>query len=484
MSAPCPPRRAPRSARQRGQAMLLTVLLVAVGVSAVIYNFVAPAKQSIERERITAAALAQAKAALIGFAVGIQLDGAGSPRVGDLPCPDISLPGSVNEGVAGGSCSNGGGTTIGRLPWRTLGLPDLRDGSGERLWYAVTESFKNNPAIGTLNSESRGGITVRDRNGMVIRDGTNPDPFTPSGAIAVVIAPGDMLRRQGAGAAQDRTGAAQLVATNYLDLANVGGNEDNANFLDSTANGFINGDILDANGSVIVNDRLIAIRYDELMPLMERRVAGEALKCLTSFASANGGRYPWAAPITDTAPPYGDVKNTRFGRVPDPPLTQTKVGQYFNVTILGIDVSAILNTVLCLLGPPCFNPSFPAAPSCNLSNGTWWTHWKDQVFYAMGAGYEPALSLTVSLLPPFVNLSGTTSTAACSAGNCMTVNPPSAAEDKHVIIMVAGKRLSTQGARPSANAADYLEGENNTTANTVYTRQTQSTTFNDTVVFK
>jgi hypothetical protein len=24
---------------------------------------------------------------------------------------------------------------MGRLPWKTLRLPDLRDGHGERLWY-------------------------------------------------------------------------------------------------------------------------------------------------------------------------------------------------------------------------------------------------------------------------------------------------------------------------------------------------------------
>src|SRR5689334_19147629 len=124
MSAQCPPRRAPRGARQGGQAMLLTVLLLGVGVSAVVYTFASPAKRSIEAERITAAALADAKTALIGYAVGIRVDAgvAGTPRIGDLPCPDIT-----NTGVAGGSCSNGGGTTIGRLPWKTLGLPDLRD---------------------------------------------------------------------------------------------------------------------------------------------------------------------------------------------------------------------------------------------------------------------------------------------------------------------------------------------------------------------
>ena len=35
----------------------------------------------------------------------------------------------------------------GRLPWKTLAIPDLRDGAGERLWYAVSVRFKRNNTI-------------------------------------------------------------------------------------------------------------------------------------------------------------------------------------------------------------------------------------------------------------------------------------------------------------------------------------------------
>jgi hypothetical protein len=441
-----------------------------VGVSAVVYNFVAPAKQSIERERITAEALAQAKAALIGFAVGIRVDAGagGSPRIGDLPCPDIT-----NSGEAGTSCSNGGGTTIGRLPWKTLGLPDLRDGYGERLWYAVTEGFKNNPAIGTLNSDSRGGITVRDRNGTVIRNGTNPDPFVPSGAVAVVIAPGDVLRRQGASAAQDRSpGAAQLLAANYLDIANIGGNEDNADFLDSTSNGFINGAVFDANGNMIVNDRLIAIRYEDIMPLMERRVAGEVLLCLTAYASANNGRYPWAATVASGG--YTDQAGNRYGRVPDPPMSQTVLGI---IPVSQPLLQPVLQAACALLPALCQGNSWPASPACNLSTSTWWQNWKEQVFYGVASAYAPSVSFDFLLNVP----TGIDPGGPCPT--CLTVNPPSALQNKQVVIVAAGKRLATQGARPSTIAADYMEGENSSD-NDVFIKQSSSTTFNDTVVYK
>ena len=44
MSALLLPQRAPEAARQRGQAILMAVLLLAVGVIVVVYNFVTPAK--------------------------------------------------------------------------------------------------------------------------------------------------------------------------------------------------------------------------------------------------------------------------------------------------------------------------------------------------------------------------------------------------------------------------------------------------------
>src|SRR5262249_54990152 len=149
------------------------------------------------------------------------------------------------------SCAAG---TIGRLPWKKLGLPDLRDGYGERLWYAVSSNYKNSPrtacanagAAGCLNSDTTGTLTVRNPDGAAVNDAT-----ASTGAIAVIIAPGPILRRND-GTLQDRSAAGENLAVNYLDIANVGSNEDNANFVDGNANGFINGPVRDASGNVIV----------------------------------------------------------------------------------------------------------------------------------------------------------------------------------------------------------------------------------------
>ena len=483
---------------QQGQAAIILLALVGLGVIALVYGLATPAKESIERDKKTAAALAQAKEALLGFAAGIDLTAAGAPRPGDLPCPDFD-----NDGTADTPC---GGAALGRLPWQRLGLPDLRDGDGERLWYAVSSNFKNNPRTactspgqaGCLNSDTRGTITVFDRAGTRIRDGSNPDPFTPSGVVAVIIAPGAVLRRQGAGAPQDRscTGDASVAncqatqvcsstatalcnPVNYLDTVGppvltvagaTGSTEDNANFSDgSNANGFINGDIFDASGNLIVNDRILTITYADLMPLLEKRVAKESLNCLNAYASVpqNGGRYPWAAPVANW-PSFADQTGTQYGRLPDGP---------FNATLLGLGGS--VTNLICSLTPAlCMFNGWPA--SCTLTQGTWWNNWKELVLYGVAVAYQPADSLLG--VPP---------SGGC--GNCLTVDPPSGAANKRVAVIVAGKRLAVVGGgQPRASAADksnpsnYAEDENNNApapAN-IYEQHPATPTFNDILLFQ
>jgi type II secretory pathway pseudopilin PulG len=481
------------SKRQCGQALLAMLVILVIGLSAAIYALVSPTRSTVERDKITTAALAQAKAALIGYAVGVS-DFAGGERPGDLPCPD-----SNDSGAPGTPNCNTQVLRIGRLPWKSLGLDDLRDGDGERLWYAVSINFKNSTrtactapgAAGCLNSDSRGTITVRNNAGTVIHDGSNPDAFTPSGVVAVIFAPGAILQRQGAGAAQDRsctggscTAAGVCTSTpltntpkcnplNYLDV--LSGTEDNAAFTDSSnSDGFINGVIRDASGNLIVNDRLITITYADLMPVLERRVAREAMNSLAAYASANNGRYPWAAGVGDVTSPYGDNTNERFGRLPD------TLGD----TLLGLG-GGLISTVCSVLPLLCMSSNWPAAAS--ITQGSWWMNWKEQVFYGVAEAYAPAVN--ASIFPLYT----ASIPASGGCGNCLLVNPPSAAIDKRVVVVVAGKRLSgVNGGQPRSStgdkqdAANYLEGENgnNTATSYIYEDSPASTTFNDIVLYQ
>jgi hypothetical protein len=488
--------------------MLLAVTLLAIGVIALVYNLATPGRTDIAKDKVTAAALEQAKAALIGYALSVNLAAGGRP--GDLPCPDTS-----DIGTTGASCGDAVGSNqalrIGRLPWKSLGLPDLRDGDGERLWYAVSNNFKYNTRTtcatpsdtGCLNSDTRGTITVRNSAGTVVYDGSNPDPYTPSGVIAVIIAPGAVLQRQDTGTTQNRTctggsctaagvcTSAPVTNTpkcnpiNYLDV--LSGTEDNAGFVDgSAADGFIQGLIKDASNNIVVNDRLIVITYNDLIPALERRVAAEAMNCLSTYAATaqNNGRYPWAAPITDVTSPYGDAVNTRFGRLPDT----------FNATFLGVGgpVALAVCTNILLPSPLCMQSFWPA--SCSITQpSNWWLNWKEIVFYGLAQAYQPA--------DPISGVSGVPAPSACGGfcpgpTCCLLVDPPSPSVDKRVVVVVAGKRLSataypTGNGQPrntaayKADATNYLEGTNDNTATSyTYEQQTISNSFSDYVLFQ
>src|SRR5258706_14542187 len=75
--------------RQRGVALIIVVVLLLIGIGAALFAFIRPASQAIERDKVTAAALAQASTALIGRAA------ADANRPGSLPCPDTN-----NDGIA------------------------------------------------------------------------------------------------------------------------------------------------------------------------------------------------------------------------------------------------------------------------------------------------------------------------------------------------------------------------------------------------
>src|SRR5574340_1734267 len=160
-----------RRSTQRGQVLLGIVVILGIFLGALFYTFVSPAHYTTERDKITNAALAQAKDALIGYAAKH------ATRPGALPCPDIFNTGNA-PGLSGNNCQS----YIGRLPWKSLGLTDIRDGSGERLWYALSPNFRNlNPPTGpVLNSDTPGQITVI---------GTLPSTT----AIAIIFAPGSAV---------------------------------------------------------------------------------------------------------------------------------------------------------------------------------------------------------------------------------------------------------------------------------------------------
>ena len=70
---------------------------------------------------------------------------------GRFLCPDVDNDGSAEDS----NCEN----YVGRLPYKTLETEDLREGSGERLWYVLSPNFRRCDTYPTSQTESQPSLT-------------------------------------------------------------------------------------------------------------------------------------------------------------------------------------------------------------------------------------------------------------------------------------------------------------------------------------
>jgi hypothetical protein len=268
---------------QRGFAIMVLLALLAVGILYAVISLLDPDQYKAGRAGGTGDALAQAKAALIGYAATYRDNPDHSTEVfGYLPCPDtadksgIQVPG---DGEAAATCSNAGETVVGLLPYKTLGLPELRDSSGNCLWYAVSGSHKNNPKTAPLNWDTQGLIKIQDVNGNVL---DNPDdPIHPNGgAVAVIFAAGPPLPGQSrtSNAAQpcnvDLTAHAKNEYRNYLDGIPNSPNPNTAYTFPIAATVTVPTVIVQGTPDIVGavnNDRLVGITSKEIFDEVVRR---------------------------------------------------------------------------------------------------------------------------------------------------------------------------------------------------------------------
>ena len=290
-------RRAASAIDQRGFALLVTVLLLIAGVATVGLTLYRPTPiPDLPTER-TAEKLAEVKAALIGYAArqgvfqcsdpansfqcNAQL--ANSPKLGELPCPDTN-----NDGVAEASCAN---ARLGRVPWKTLGIPNPQDGSGETFWYAVSLRFLNNASNpltkngvyatnGAINSSTVGDLTVVSADGIA----------ATTTAVAVLFSAGGVVSGQNRGqagtafcAATKTTVQRDLCPSNYLES------------FGSTNNALGTGTYIRGTAGPDFNDRLVYLAPEELMPVLEMRVGAELTALLLQYKyNSDCFCYPWA----------------------------------------------------------------------------------------------------------------------------------------------------------------------------------------------
>ncbi len=412
---------------QKGMVLLMLLLIFTLIASIYFLRSLDSTGINNERAEKTQKALAEAKMALLAFASNRDFTPSGCgnncPRPGDLPCPDTN-----NDGFAEVSCGNAAGTTgqasrLGRLPWRSLGIADLRDGYGERLWYAVSSRYKINSRFRPLNSDTTATITLRNIAGNIVNDAS-----ATTGLAAVIISPAAVFTRADT-IVQTRNGANQNLAVNYLDNA-IG--EDNQNFADSTVNGFISGPVRDALGNLIVNDRMLAITRADIVEVMEKRALSEVRNALTAYFGNEGAfSYPYPASFADA-------------------------------TCLG---NAIINAPNCSENAAITRGRIPANPSTdwnatsilrgeNSNNWFQLNAWREQIYYAVA----PAC---------------VTGTVSCGGVGFLTLNNALLPGAKQLVLIssapvLAGRTRVTPADR--TQAINYLEGENLMPLDDVYVR--------------
>jgi hypothetical protein len=212
---------------------LVFVTLLVLAASYTLFNRLKHHQPEIVRAADNSRVLGQARTALFGYALR-----ADSHLPGQLPCPDTD-----NDGLSD-NCAGAGPVATGYLPWLELGLADLRDASGERLWYVLAREFDGSQII---NSDSvSGSLSI---------DGI-------PGYAAIVFAPGKPIMNQA------RPPAAQGNVARFLEADNA----DNDNlYVTQSAGEF--------------NDQLLDITAASLIQATERRVTAMLRRELQDYYS-------------------------------------------------------------------------------------------------------------------------------------------------------------------------------------------------------
>ena len=403
--------------QQQGAALLLFMLVIIVAMAAILVGE-SSRNRILARQTIDVGeALATARQALLDYAL-LRADAADG-RMLALPCPDIDDSGGFAEGAAHtASCGISGETMLGRLPWRTLGLPALKDPAAACLWYAVSGDWKDagSQTAEMINPDSNGALQLYDAATNELIVGTLPEQR----AVAIVFAAMQPLDGQNRPVATASQCASAAAATEYLDSDTDSGV---SNALLSGAVDSIEQFSRQASPDETHNDRVavvtradiadyVTIRSDLASQLRELGLA--IAECTANYARNNAGgpedrRLPWpaATALQDYRRDgnYDDIDNGllagRFANLVDDSNLNT-----------GNGITGVLSQ--------CDPGAVPAWNSTMMMN---WSQWKDHFFFAVAPAFAPDAATP----------------SVCGA--CLTVND---AGQYAAVLVFAGRRLAGQ----------------------------------------
>ena len=413
------------SHKSDGFVVLLIVLSLLGILGVLFFTELASGDKKISRGVSTSVALAKAKEALLAYAITRDDNG----RPGEFPCPTTVAPTVTTYGTSDAGCAT---KRIGRLPWRTLGIPELLDSEGEPLWYAVSNNFR--PAVPKINSDTLGSLTVYDVGGANV---------VANQVVAVIFSAGAPVVNQ------TRTSAISLCATTSTTIAN---NTCAANYLEASSgrdNATNSGPYIADRSTASFNDQIAFVITADFIPRVEDRIVAILTRTLNNYYATNG-YYPYSAKYSDFLLPGGlptglnCVNGTYSGRLP-----------------LNIAASPFSGTPCAALADwqPVGDPNgLPAWFTAN--------QWDAAIHYAIGKAYAKGGTKVCAMI-----------------GDCLTVDGDPAVQAVFIMPGIPGPMQS----RPSANPTDYLEAVANsedwpTQLNYSYVTTTSSLPSRDRVV--
>lgn len=439
--------------RQRGLVALIVLLVLLLGSIVALYG-VSGASVNIDakREAFNRDVLIRAKTALIEYTVSRD----DPDRPGAFPCP-VPAPSSVNyrgEGQAAIAC--GAANLIGRLPWKTLGLPELRDADGELLWYAVSAAFSYQQIP---NSNFSSAVNSNTQSKLVIETDQVGAP-TINNVAVVIFAAGSPL------AAQDRSNTIKTCATTSKKIEAVYCPDNYLEPKGSANNADADGPFARAKKSPTLNDQLEYIVPEDFIPSIEGRIAAHVKQSLAVYFASNG-YYPYAAPFDD----YDDAfcgLNVYSGRFADSATN----GGTSSAAYCGKRLDKNGKEIGAEDWPPSGTPG--ALPAWFLNN-----YWHSTMFYAVAKSYTNGAPRTS---PPCI-----------VPGDCLTLDGDPTTQ---VVVIFPGTPNSTQSRPTSASAksakigkdiSNYFESAENldawaTADNFVYVSTTSSIPSRDLVL--
>ena len=278
---------------QRGAALLVLLAVLVLGASWFLVSRLDALSAGIftaSNRNHNALVLSQAKQALIGY-VAMNAAQSGENNPGRFPCPEgAALVGTSAEGISApyvGPPNAPTCATVGRLPWRTLGLDKLVDSSAEPLWYVVSPGWQlvTSTTTLTINSNTIGQLNV---------DGQ------ANAAVALIIAPGAAMNVAASAGCTARNQARSapaptMDARDYIECFNTG---------TST--------FATTGPTTSFNDQVVRITVADVMPGIEAAIASRVEREIAPLlrgvyatsswganVSAGNPVYPFAAPFAD-----------------------------------------------------------------------------------------------------------------------------------------------------------------------------------------